>query len=102
MYAIVESGTKQYQVAVGDTITVDRLDAEVGGEMVLDQVLLVGGDTVKVGAPTVEGATVQAEVVAQGRGPKITTFKYKRRQRSRIKKGFRASTTTLKITGINA
>ena len=102
MYAIIETGTKQYQVAVGDTITVDRLDGEVGGELTLDKVLMIGGETVKVGAPTVEGATVQAQVVDQGRGPKITTFKYKRRQRSRVKKGFRATITKLLITGINA
>lgn len=101
MYAIVESGNKQYRVAVGDTITVDRLECEDGAELTLDRVLLVGGDEVKVGTPTVDGASVNATVVSNTKGPKVITFKYKRRQRSRIKKGFRASHTTLQITAIN-
>ena len=101
MYAIVESGNKQYRVAVGDTITLDRLECEDGAELTLDRVLLVGGDEVKVGTPTVDGASVNATVVSNTKGPKVITFKYKRRQRSRIKKGFRASHTTLQITAIN-
>ncbi|HJN73817.1 MAG TPA: 50S ribosomal protein L21 [Myxococcota bacterium] len=101
MYAIVESGNKQYRVAVGDTITVDRLECEDGAEFTLDRVLLIGGDDVKVGTPIVEGASVSATVVSNTKGPKVITFKYKRRQRSRVKKGFRACHTTLQITAIN-
>jgi len=101
MYAIVESGNKQYRVAVGDTITVDRLECEDGAELTLDRVLLVGGDEVKVGTPTVDGASVSATVVSNTKGPKVTTFKYKRRHRSRVRKGFRAHHTTLQITAIN-
>ncbi len=101
MYAIIESGSKQYRVAVGETITVDRLDAEEGAELNLDRVLLVSGDDVKVGAPTVDGASVTAKVVNHSRGKKVTTFKYKPRQRTRVRRGFRASLTTLEITAIN-
>ena len=75
MYAIIESGSKQYRVAVGETITVDRLDVAEGTELSLDRVLLVSGDDVKVGAPTVDGATVTAKVVTHSRGDKVTTFK---------------------------
>ena len=102
MYAIIESGSKQYRVAVGDTITVDNLNADAGSELTIDRVLLVGGDAVKVGAPVVDGASVTAKVVENAKGDKVTTFKYKRRHRSRVKRGFRASLTTLEITAINA
>jgi large subunit ribosomal protein L21 len=100
MYAIVESGSKQYRVAVGDTLVVDRIHAEEGSECSLP-VLMLGGDEVKVGAPTVEGASVTAKVVDHHRGDKITTFKYKRRQRSRVKMGYRHCHTTLEITAIS-
>jgi large subunit ribosomal protein L21 len=101
MYAIIESGSKQYRVAVGETITVDRLNVAEGTELSLDRVLLVSGDDVKVGAPTVDGATVTAKVVTHSRGDKVTTFKYKPRQRTRVRRGFRSSLTTLEITAIN-
>ena len=87
-------------VAVGDTLVVDRIAAEEGAEHTLP-VLMLGGDEVKVGTPTVEGASVTAKVVDHFRGDKITTFKMKRRQRSRIKQGYRHSHTTLEITAIN-
>ncbi|MCB9760442.1 MAG: 50S ribosomal protein L21 [Alphaproteobacteria bacterium] len=103
MYAVVDCGSKQYRVAVGDRISVDRLDAEAGTETVLDRVLLLGGEgDVRVGAPLVEGVTVTAKVLSHDKGDKVITYKYKRRHRSRVRKGFRASLTTLEITAINA
>ncbi len=101
MYAIVESGSKQYRVAVGDTLVVDHVvGSEEGAEHTLP-VLLLGGDVVKVGSPTVEGASVTAKVVEHFLGEKIVTFKYKRRQRSRVKTGYRHTHTALEITAIN-
>ena len=101
MYAVIESGGKQYRVAQGDQVVVDRLDAEVGAELELP-VLLVGGDEIKIGSPTVDGAVVSAKVVDHFRGDKVITFKMKRRKRSRRRQGFRASLTTLEITAISA
>ena len=82
MYAVIRTGGKQYRVAEGDTIRVERLDAEVGGTLDLDQVLMVcgaAGGEPKIGAPLVDGARVTAEIVDQTRGPKIIVFKKKRR-----------------------
>ncbi|MCB9672861.1 MAG: 50S ribosomal protein L21 [Alphaproteobacteria bacterium] len=100
MFAIVETCGKQYRVEKGATITVDRMDAEEGAEITLDRVLLVAGDGVKVGAPTVEGATVTAKVTGHPRGEKVVAFKFRRRHRSRRRVGFRHSHTTLEITDI--
>lgn len=102
MYAVVESGSKQYRVAVGDRLQVDRLGLDVGADLVFDNVLLLSGDDVRVGAPTVAGASVVAKVVSHDKGDKVRTFKYRRRRRSRVRRGFRASLTTLEITAINA
>lgn len=100
MFAIVQSGGKQYRVEEGATIVVDRLEAEEGSEYSFDEVLLVSGNDVKIGTPNVEGAKVTAKVVAHPRGDKVTTFKFRRRQRTRRRVGFRHSHTTLEITGI--
>ena len=100
MFAIVETSGKQYRVEEGLTITVDRMDAEEGSEITLDRVLLVSGDDVKIGTPTVDGASVTAKVTGHPRGEKVTTFKYTPRQRHRRRVGFRHSHTTLEITGI--
>lgn len=102
MYAVVIAGSKQYKVSEGDTIVVDRLDADVGSSVTLDQVLLVGGGEVKVGAPTVAGAAVKAEVVDHHLGEKRSTFRYTRTRRSRVLNGFRPSLTTLRVTSISA
>lgn len=97
MFAVIQTGGKQYKVAKDDLIRVERLPGEAGSEIVLDQVLLVGD---KIGAPTVSGASVTATVVAQARGPKIIIFKKRRRQNSRRKNGHRQDLTILRITDI--
>jgi large subunit ribosomal protein L21 len=101
MYAVIESGGKQHRVELGSEIQVDRLDVQPGDSITLDRVLLVAdGDATSVGQPVVGGASVSAEVVGQGRGQKIVVFKYKPKARTRVKKGFRAELTTLRITDI--
>jgi len=103
MYAVIQTGGQQYRVAAGQQITVKRLDAEVGSEISLDQVLLVGGESgTQVGAPVVSGARVVAEVVSHGLGAKRDIFKYSRRHRTRRHTGFRPSETTLSIKAIEA
>ncbi len=103
MYAVIKTGGKQYRVAQGDTIRVEKLAAEPGASVTLDQVLMVGnGDRTTFGAPTVDGASVTAEVVEQARGPKIIVFKKKRRTTYRRKNGHRQDLTVLKITDITA
>ena len=100
MFAIVETSGRQFRVEPGATITVDRVDAEVGAEITLDRVLLLSGDDVRLGDPTVAGASVTAKVVGHTRGEKVRTFKYKRRNRTRVRRGFRSSLTTIEITNI--
>ena len=99
MFAVIQTGGKQYKVANGDVIRVEKLAGEAGGSVVLDQVLMVGE---KIGAPLVAGAKVTAEVVAQARGPKLIVFKKRRRQSSRRKNGHRQDLTILRITDITA
>jgi large subunit ribosomal protein L21 len=103
MYAVIRTGGKQYRVAEGDTIKVEKLDAEVGGTLDLGEVLMVGGangEEARVGAPLVDGARVTAEVVEQTRGPKIIVFKKKRRKNYQRKKGHRQDLTVLRIREI--
>jgi large subunit ribosomal protein L21 len=103
MYAVIKTGGKQYRVAKDDVIRVELLDAEVGSSIELDQVLLIGGDgEPTVGSPLIDGAKVTAEVVEQGKGPKIIIFKKRRRKNSRRKNGHRQRLTSLKITEIAA
>jgi large subunit ribosomal protein L21 len=103
MYAVIKTGGKQYRVAEGDTLQVEKLAGEAGDEINFDQVLLVGGDKdTKVGTPTVKGAAVKAEIVAQTRGKKIIVFKMRRRKNYRRKAGHRQPYTQIKITGIKA
>jgi len=102
MFAIIETGGKQYRVAKGDTIVVDQLGADEGSKITIDRVLLVADKDVKVGTPVVEGAKVTAKVVDHHKGKKVTAFKYRPRQRYRRKVGYRHSHTTLEITGIKA
>lgn len=101
-YAIIATGGKQYRVAVGDVINVERLDAEAGSSITIDQVLMIGGvGAAQIGAPVVEGATVSADVVDAMRGEKIIVFKYKPKKRYRRRTGHRQALTRLAITGIN-
>lgn len=100
MYAVIESGGKQYRVAVGDRVKVESLRAEPGAEVQLDNVLLVAdGDQIDVGSPYT-GAAVSARVVEHGRGPKVRILKFRRRQNSRTHAGHRQNYTELEITGI--
>ena len=100
-YAVIKTGGKQYRVQEGTTFDVDKLDFEVDSEIQFNEVLLVGeGDSVRIGAPTVEGATVTAKILTQYRGPKGIAFKYKRRKGFHKTKGFRRSLTTLEVTAI--
>jgi large subunit ribosomal protein L21 len=101
MYAVVESGGKQYKVEPGGTLQVEKLPAEVGTTVELGRVLLVGdGDAVEVGRPTVAGARVVAEVVAQEKADKIVVFRYKRKVRYRRKTGHRQPLTRLLVKEI--
>ncbi|EFR30975.1 50S ribosomal protein L21 [Eremococcus coleocola] len=102
MYAIIKTGGKQVKVEVGQTIFVEKLEAKAGDKVTFDQVVLVGGEDTKVGTPLVEGATVEATVEKQGRGKKITIFKYRRRKDSHSKQGHRQPYTKLTINAINA
>ena len=101
MYAIIKTGGKQYRVTKGETLRVEKLNVE-GSPIKFDQVLLVGGDQVKIGVPVVEGASVDAEILRQGRAKKIIVFKKKRRKGYHKKQGHRQAFTEVKITGINA
>lgn len=101
MYAVIKTGGKQYKVAKDDVITVEKLAGDPGSSVSIGDVLLVGDEKAQtVGAPTVEGATVAAEVVEQKRGDKIIVFKKKRRKNYRRKNGHRQDQTVLRITDI--
>ena len=102
MYAIIETGGKQIRVEVGSRIFVEKLEAEVGSTLTLDKVLLVGGKSVKVGAPYVEGASVTAKVEKQGKSKKIRVFKYKAKANEHKTIGHRQPYTCLVIEAINA
>jgi large subunit ribosomal protein L21 len=101
MYAIVETGGKQYRVEPGDTIAVEQLPDDAGSSLALGRVLLVGGDgATTVGTPLVEGAVVQAEVLEHGKDDKVVVFRYKSKVRYRRKTGHRQRLTWLRITNI--
>lgn len=103
MYAVVETGGKQYKVTIGQTIEVERLPMAAGDSVVLDKVLLVAdGDAVSVGQPTVKGASVSATVLQHGLGKKAVIFHYRPKQRYRVKKGHRQPFTRLRIDEIKA
>ena len=102
MYAVIKTGGKQYKVAQGDRLRVEKLPASVGDTVTFDEVLLVGGDAIKIGAPLVAGAKVEAKVIAQDREKKIIVFKFRRRKNYRRKNGHRQPFTALEITGITA
>ena len=101
MYAIIATGGKQYKVSEGDIITIEKLGVEAGEKVTFDQVLVVGGDDLKVGDPTVAGATVEASVVKKGRAKKVIVYKYKRKTGYHKKNGHRQAFTQVKIEKIN-
>jgi large subunit ribosomal protein L21 len=101
MYAVIKSGGKQYRVAAGEKLKVEKLPAEVGAEILIDQVLAVGaGDGVKLGLPLVPGASVKAKIVSHGRGDKVQIFKMRRRKHYQKHQGHRQAYTEIEITGI--
>lgn len=102
MYAVIETGGKQLKVEAGDTIFVEKLDVEEGTEYTFDKVLFVGGESTKIGAPYVEGATVTADVVAQGKEKKVTVYKYEPKKHYHKKQGHRQPFTKLTVKVINA
>ncbi len=103
MYAVIKTGGKQYRVAAGDKLRVEKLAGDVGAEISLGEVLLVaGGDATKVGTPTVAGASVTATVVEHGLGDKVRIFKMRRRKHYKKSQGHRQPYTEIRITGINA
>ncbi len=103
MYAVIVTGGKQYKVAEGEFLKIEKLDVATGESVSFEQVLLVGnGDDVKIGAPVVAGAKVTAEVIAQGRHDKVRIIKFRRRKHHMKRQGHRQWFTEIKITGIQA
>lgn len=102
MYAIIETGGKQVKVAVGDKIYVEKLDVQPGSDVKIEKVLFVGGESVKVGAPYVKGATVDCKVEKQGLSKKVVIYKYKAKANERKKQGHRQPYTCLVVKAINA
>ena len=101
MYAVIKTGGKQYRVAANDVLEIEKVAGEAGAAVEFTHVLMVGGEAgAKIGAPIVAGAKVLAEVVEQGRGPKVIAFKKRRRKNSRRKRGHRQELTTVKIRDI--
>jgi len=100
MFAVIKTGGKQYRVAAEDKLKVEKVAGEPGEIIQFGEVLVVGGDTVTLGTPTVSGASVAAEVVAQERGPKVIAFKKRRRKNSRRKRGHRQEFTLIRISEI--
>jgi large subunit ribosomal protein L21 len=102
MYAIIETGGKQYKVEQGDVIYIEKLDNEAGSTVEFDKVLAVGGDTMTVGNPIVSGAKVLGTVLSQGKSKKIVVFKYKAKKNERKKQGHRQPFTSVKILEVIA
>jgi len=100
MFAVIKAGGKQYRVAAEDVIRIDRVEAEPGKVIEFGEVLLLGGDTPQIGAPTISGAMVAGEVLQHTRGDKVIAFKKRRRKNSRRKRGFRHEFSVIRITEI--
>ncbi len=100
MFAVIKAGGKQYRVAAEDVIRIDRVEAEPGKVIEFGEVLLLGGDTPQIGAPTISGAMVAGEVLQHTRGDKVIAFKKRRRKNSRRKRGFRHEFSMIRITEI--
>ncbi len=102
MIAVIKTGGKQYRVAAGEKLKIEQIPADIGAEIVLEQVLLVAdGDNLKLGRPLVTGASVQAKVLAQGRHDKVRIFKLRRRKHYQKHQGHRQNFTEIEITGIS-
>lgn len=102
MYAVIETGGKQYKVEQDDVLFIEKLDVEAGDAVKFDKVLAVGGGELKIGAPYVDGATVEATVEKNGKSKKIIVYKYKPKKHYHKKQGHRQPYTKVKITAINA
>ncbi len=101
MYAIIATGGKQYKVSEGDIITIEKLGVDAGEKVTFDQVLAIGGDSLKVGTPTVDGASVEASVLKEGRAKKVIVYKFKPKKGYHKKNGHRQPFTQVKIEKIN-
>jgi large subunit ribosomal protein L21 len=102
MYAVIKTGGKQYRVSPGEKIKIEQIPADVGSQIVLDQVLMVAeGESVKVGNPLVDGAKVSATVLAHGRGQKVRIFKLRRRKHYQKTQGHRQNYTEIRVDAIN-
>ncbi len=103
MYAVIKTGGKQYRVVAGEKLKIEQIPADVGAEINLDQILMVGeGESVKIGTPLLSGASVKATVLAQGRHKKVTIFKMRRRKHYQKHQGHRQNYTEIRIDGISA
>jgi large subunit ribosomal protein L21 len=102
MYAVVKAGSRQFKVKEGETLIIDRVPGNAGDSYVFDQVLMIGGDKVTVGAPLVAGAKVEAKIKSQGKGEKLMVFKYKRRKNYKKSHGHRQPISVLEIGKIKA
>jgi large subunit ribosomal protein L21 len=103
MYAVVNTGGKQYKVQKGETLRIEKIPGEVGSSVTFDKVLMVAdGENIRVGQPVLENVAVQAQIVEQDKAKKILVFKYKRRKRYRRKNGHRQPFTAIRIDGIEA
>ena len=103
MYAVIKTGGKQYRVEAGEKIRIEQILADIGSELIIDQVLMVAdGDNVSMGKPLVDGSTVKATVLGQGRHDKVRIFKMRRRKHYQKHQGHRQNYTEIQITGISA
>ena len=102
MFAVIRTGGKQYKVAKDDVISIERLDGDAGAKITFGEVMMLGGDSPKHGAPLISGASVVAEVVDQGKGEKVVAFKKRRRKNTHRKRGHRQHFTKVKIVSISA
>ena len=102
MFAVIQTGGKQYRVSQGDKLRVEKLVGDVGAKDKFGEVLALGGDSPKLGAPLISGASVEFEILEQGKGEKVIAFKKKRRKNTHRKRGHRQSFTKVKVLGISA
>jgi large subunit ribosomal protein L21 len=102
MFAVIRTGGKQYKVAKDDVISIEKLDGDAGASVTFGEVLMLGGDNGRTGAPLIAGASVTGEILLQGRGDKVIAFKKKRRKNTHRKRGHRQHFTKVKITEIHA